>query len=348
MDGGQVGGFAGDADDAGAVLGRGGGVEHGPALGLQLGDEERAFTQQFGGDVRHANFGDHVHRGLEAHDTKNVVRPGLEAARPGVVGELVLRGVVRAADVVPTERDGAQLVLHFLAHVEDAGGARREEPFVSVRGEEVHVLHGDGECAERLHRVHAEEDAARAQSLADGVEVNAPAGDEVRGSERDEPRVLVHLPEHVHGADAAQLAGVEVADFHALRGEGHPRVDVRGKVVVVDDDVVGAAEGEAAGDHAQRERGGADEGDFIRLRADEELGGGLAGGAVELGQPYLLVVLRGEEAVVPDGVGGAAGEGRDAGVGEVSLAAADGESVLAEALVREDFGNGHEPTLNDQ
>jgi hypothetical protein len=98
----------------------------------------------------------------------------------------------------------------------------------------------------------------------------------VAGGEGDQAGVFVDQPEHVDGADAAEFAGVDEADFDAALGEGGPGVDVGGVVVEVGDDVVAFADGEACGDVAEGERGGADEGDFVGLSADEA-GGEFAG-----------------------------------------------------------------------
>ena len=144
-----------------------------------------------------------------------------------------------------------------------------------VSGEEIHVLNGGGKRAERLDAVHAERDVPAAKLFADALEIDAPPGDEMTGGERDQPGVLIHLPDDIDLSDVAELADVHQADLRALLREGHPWIDVRRIVVVVDEDVVTLAKGQSVGHEAEAERGRADECDFIRLRVQER-GGGLA------------------------------------------------------------------------
>ena len=162
----------------------------------------------------------------------------------------------------------------------------------------------------------------------------------VRG-QRDQARLLIDLAGHVDGADAAVVAGVEQADFDALFRQGHPGINVGGVVVEIDENVVALAPGQTGGDKAQGERSGADQRDFLRFRL-EEAGGQFAGVAEAGGRDgLLLVVERGARGVVAHGVGDAAGQGADGGVGEKGLFAGDGEFVAAQVFVGKDFGERH-------
>jgi hypothetical protein len=191
------------------------------------------------------------------------------------------------------------------------------------------------------------QDSPLPQFRADGVVVNAVAADEMTRRERDEAGLFVHLPEDIAGADDAERADVEQAHFDAFFGERHPGIDVGGIVVVVDEDVVAAAEGEAGGNVAQGERGRADERDFVWLAVDE-LGGEFAAGMQGFFQRGdFLVAGGGGSGVVGDGADDALGQGADAGVAEKDAVLRHGKFAAAQVFVREEFGQRHAGKLDD-
>ncbi len=89
------------------------------------------------------------------------------------------------------------------------------------------------------------------------------------GRQRDEPRVFINLSRHVFRSNHTEAARVEPAHLDARFRQRHPRIDVRWIVVVVNEDVVAPAEFQPGGDEAQRERGRADERDFVRLAVQQ-------------------------------------------------------------------------------
>ena len=80
---------------------------------------------------------------------------GVLFCRAAAEFNLVLRDVVRVADVVPAVNLRVQLVLQIFFDVEHTRAARAEQPFVRVSGEEVHVFNRRGKRAERLDGVEA-------------------------------------------------------------------------------------------------------------------------------------------------------------------------------------------------
>ncbi len=340
VEGGDVGVGAMEGED-GAGVGVGGvGVEDLPPFGLKGGDEPGAFAEEFLADGVEADFEDEFEGGAETGEAEQAVGTGFVAAGVEAEGDFFLGDEVGAMDVVPAVGDGVEGVEAAGADVEEAGGAGAEEPFVGVGGEEVDVLDGGGEGAEGLDGVHAEEDVALGEFAADGVEFEAEAGDEVAGGEGYEAGVFINLAEDVDAADAPESAGVEEADFDAAVGEGHPRVNVGGVVVEVDQDVGAFAEGEAGGDHAEGEGRGADEGDFGGLGA-EETGGEGAGVNEELGEGGFLIIAGALLGDGSNGIGDATGQGADAGVTEKDAFLNDGEFVAAQVFVGKEFGEGH-------
>src|SRR4051812_8153484 len=104
--------------------------------------------------------------------------------------DLFLRHVVGTPDVVPAKRHRPQTVLPFLANVKNSSGARAEQPFVRVGSHEVGMVEGRRESTGGLDAIDAESDPTLAQKAADALDFNAPAGDEVAGWHRHEPRVF--------------------------------------------------------------------------------------------------------------------------------------------------------------
>ena len=104
----------------------------------------------------------------------------------------------------------------FFGDVDDADGHGAEHPFVGVGGHEVDVFHGSGEGADGLDGIEGEEDAAVVEHLADGVGVDAIAGEEVAGSEGDEAGALGDIFGDEFGGNGAGLIGAEVFDFDAV------------------------------------------------------------------------------------------------------------------------------------
>ena len=82
-------------------------------------------------------------------------------------------------------------------------------------------------------------------------------------------RLFIDLSDDVNGSDAAIFAGIEQADLDALFRQRHPRIDIGGKVVEANQNIVALAPGQTGGDIAQGERGGADEGDLLRLGLEQ-------------------------------------------------------------------------------
>ena len=156
------------------------------------------------------------------------------------------------------------------------------------------------------------------------------------GRQRDEPRVFVHLAHHVLCANHAEAARVEQAHFDALCRQRHPRINVRGIIVVVNEDVVAPAEFQPGGDEAQRERGWADERDFVRLAVQQ-----LRAEPARVVQPVhhksLLVAERALLRAFGNRAGHAARQRADAGVREENFVARDGKFAPAQFLVRQDF-----------
>ena len=337
---GEVGVGTVDGDDAAGVGGGGVGVEDGPALALQRGDEPGAFAEEFLADGVDADFEEEFEGGGEAGEAEAVVRAGLVAAGVGAEREFFLRDVVRAADVVPAKDDRMECVEAAFAHVKNARGAGAEEPFVRVGGEEIEVLDGGRKRAEGLNAIDAEKDVPRGEVAADGVDFRAETGDEMTRRQRDEARLFIDLAEHIDAADATERARVEEAHLHAAIREGHPRVHVGGVIIEINEDVRAAAKGESTGDHAEGERRGADEGDLAGF-GGEEFRGEFARAVEERAERAFLIVERGALRDVVDRVGDAAGQGTHAGVREEDALLGDGEFVLAQFFVRENFGEGH-------
>ena len=77
-----------------------------------------------------------------------------------------------------------------------------------VRGEHIHMFHRRREGAEGLDAIEAEKNAPLAQSSSDRGIIQPETADEMTRRERDQPRIFVHLPEHIPGADDAKAATV--------------------------------------------------------------------------------------------------------------------------------------------
>jgi len=141
-------------------------------------------------------------------------------------GDLFLGHKIGATHIVPAVDGRIETFLQLAAHIEQSGAARAEQPFVRVRGQEIDVFDSGGKCAEGLDGVEAKEDAALAQALANGLEIDAVAADEMTGGESDQPGVFVNLAQNIEGTNDTKAACVQQSHFDALPGQGHPRIDV--------------------------------------------------------------------------------------------------------------------------
>ena len=317
------------------------GAEEVEAEGGEAIGEAFFESEELGGDGVDADFEEEVDAGFHAEDAVDVEGAGFVAAAAFFEGDFGLGDELGGADVPGAEEGGAELVLKGFFDVEDAGAHGAEHPFVGIGGEEVDVFDGGGEGADGLDGVEAEEDAAGAQHLADGVDLQAVAAEEVAGGEGDEAGFGGEGGFDEFGGDGAGGVGFEEADGDAFAaGEVGPGVDVGGVVVEVADDFVAGLPVEAGGDEGEADGGGADEGDFVGLGADEAGGGDACFGDGAPGFGVFLHAEAGLFGVVLHGGGDAAGEDADAGVGEEEAVLDDGEFLAAEGFVREEGVEG--------
>ncbi len=162
----------------------------------------------------------------------------------------------------------------------------------------------------------------------------------VRG-ERDHFGVFVNLTDDIKGADAAVFTDVEQPHFNAAIGKSHPRVNVRRIIVEVDDNIGALAPVEAAGDVAQGEGGRADERDFFGFCAEHLRGEGARFLDEALRHDCFLIGEGAVESVIAHSFGDASRQWADAGVAQKYFVARDGEFVVAQFFVTEDFLESH-------
>jgi hypothetical protein len=168
----------------------------------------------------------------------------------------------------------------------------------------------------------------------------AITADEMAGRERDQPRVFVHLPDHVNRADNAETARVEQTDLDAFLRERHPRINIGGIIVVINQDVVAFAEIQAGRDEAQPKRGRPDERDFIGL-AVQQLRREFACVVQAVQHEGFLVAQRGLPGAFGNGGGDAARQRADASVAEKDFVAGDRKFVPAQFFIGQDFIQHH-------
>ena len=248
---------------------------------------------------------------------------------------------------MPAVNRRIQFFLNLAPHIKHARAARAEQPFVRVGGEKIHVFDRRRKRAERLDGVEAKKNSAFAQKFSDGVEIKPIAADEMARRQRDEPRVFVHLPHHVHRADRAEAARVQQAHLHAAFRQRHPRINVRRIIVVINEDVVAFAKFQSGGDKTQRERSRPDERDFVRL-AIQQLRAEFAPVVNAVHDEGFLIAERAFIGAVVHRLRDAARQRADAGVREKNFVARDGKFVLAQFLVGENFSQSHGVKINSK
>ena len=258
---------------------------------------------------------------------------------------LLLGHEIGAAHVMPAKHRGREPLLEFLPHIEEARGARTQQPFVRVGGQEVHVLHRERHRAQRLDGIQAEEDAALAQGAAQRGHIQPPAADEMAGSQRHQPGLLVHLPQHVDVPNAPQFAHVHETHFDAAPGQGHPWIDVGGVIVVVDEDVVALAPGQPGRDEAQRQRGGSHQRDFLRPRAHQPRRRIPRLAQQRAGHGFLLVIQRAGARALRHRLRHAPGQRAHGGMGQEDLLLRHGELMTPQRLVLVKFSDVHGTVL---
>ena len=114
------------------------------------------------------------------------------------------------------------------------------------------------------------------EKLPDARQINPITADEMARSQRDQFRLLIHLAHHIRQANAAQLADVHEPHLDSFFRQRHPGINVGGKIVEVDQDVVVLSQRQSVCDRTQSQRGRAEQSNFLRLRV-EQAGGELAG-----------------------------------------------------------------------
>jgi hypothetical protein len=159
-----------------------------------------------------------------------------------------------------------------------------------------------------LNAIHTKQNFAFVQGATDGVDIDAIAGHEMAGSERDEPGLFIHLAEHIIGTNAPQFAHMEQPNLHSAISQGHPWVNVGRIIVEVNDNVVALFEWQSGGDETQAKGRGADEGDFFRERAKELSRERFRFAHESHKHEQLLILPSGELGVLDDGLGYAAGQ----------------------------------------
>ena len=156
-------------------------------------------------------------------------------------------------------------------------------------------------------------------------------------SERNQPRVFIHLPHHIHGPDDAQPFRIHQPHLDALLGQRHPRIDVRRVIVEINEDVIAAPKFQAARDKAQSEGCGPDKGRFLRLAIQKFRHHLPAFGQNLRINETLLVVGRRFAHVIGHGIRGAARQRAITGVGEKNFICGHRELATAQALIGQNF-----------
>ena len=138
---------------------------------------------------------------------------------------------------------------------------------MGIRGQKVDVLNVDGKHSQSLDGIHAKQNPAFPQLATDGVDIDPPSADKMAGGQCHEGGVLIDLTQHIHVTNSSEMPNIQQPDFNPLFGQCHPWVDVGRVIVVIDDDVGGAAELQSGGDETQSQRGWANESHFAHVRS---------------------------------------------------------------------------------
>src|SRR5262249_33656720 len=222
--------------------------------------QEGAFAQQLASDVVNAQLKNKFESRDQTNETEQVVCAGLVFFCAGTKNDPFLGDEVWAADIVPAIHRRAEEFLQGAADVHESGAAWAEQPFVSIRRQKIHMLERRGKRAKRLDGIQTKQNPPLVQCMSDGTNINALAADKMARGQRDQPRVLVHLTENICSPDDPKFRSLEPSHLDSLLRQGHPRIDVSGIIVEVDQNVVASPEPQTAGDKAQRQRSRADEG----------------------------------------------------------------------------------------
>ena len=153
------------------------GADNAIILGAQAGDELIAQGFDSRGDLGNADGLNEVNRSTQAQKPSDVVASAFEAAGVGAEGEIDVAEVLRVDDVHPADHERAGAFDEFAAAIKDAGAFGAEQPFMPIGREiiDIHAGDVDGEHAEGLNRIDAEEDVSFGTELSDAGEVVALA-----------------------------------------------------------------------------------------------------------------------------------------------------------------------------
>lgn len=214
--------------------------------------------------------------------------------------------------------------------IEDAQPFGAEHPLVPIgHGEGTIVgLYVEGQGAELLDRVDAEQHAAAATSRADALQVKAQAAGVLHRADRQQAGAWAAGGEQ--GALGVVTGETDLDHFDAARAQGFPDHSIGGELLVADDDLVALSPIQAEGYEGKRLGGVLDQCEVAAGARIEQSGKALAQAMFYL-QPFRIVagavgdVLPGEGA---HRVGGASRPGCDRCVVEVAQTVGLVEFVL--------------------
>src|SRR5204863_7246217 len=101
--------------------------------------------------------------------------PGVVA--PGHVVVAQAPEIIRALRRHPAHDGRIQATHEVVAHVDEAGAPRRQQPLLRATGEDVDVklMKVEGHGPDALDRVHHKEDSALATRISDSIEIHTSA-----------------------------------------------------------------------------------------------------------------------------------------------------------------------------
>ena len=124
--------------------------------------------------------------------------------------------------------------------IDDSDGQGSEHPFMGIGAEEIDVgfFHIDGKRSESLDGIEGEENSPIMKQLADRLDVDAVAVEEVGAGEGDELGFGGEGGGDQLGGDFAKGLGFKEIDHHPAPPKVQPRVNIGGVVALIAEDLI--------------------------------------------------------------------------------------------------------------
>ena len=109
---------------------------------------------------------------------------------------------------------------------------------MGVRGQNIDVGHGGWKGTQSLDCIQAEEHPLGSEHSTDGIDIDAPPRQVVRTGDGHQASIFINLSLNIHHPNLAEFADVHQTYLDTPVCQRHPRINVGGIAVVIDENIL--------------------------------------------------------------------------------------------------------------